>query len=90
MTPVLSIGVSISRFPDFRFFWGSLELQPAFERGFHFANDTSIKLSGSFVNELGELHRLDALDVDVAMLPQPLRSFDVLHVANPCVVLKRY
>ena len=48
-----------------------LELQPAFERGFNFANDASIKLSGSFADEFGELHRLDALDVDVALLSQP-------------------
>src|SRR5580704_15147691 len=43
-----------------------LKLQPAFERGSHFANDARIKLSGSFADEFGELHRLDALDVDVA------------------------
>jgi len=48
---------------------GGSELQPAFERGFHFTNDARIKLSGSFADEFGELHRLDALDVDVALLP---------------------
>lgn len=45
-----------------------LELQPAFERGSHFANDPSIESSGSFADEFGELHRLDALDVYVALL----------------------
>src|SRR4051812_16708237 len=48
-----------------------LEIQPMFERGFHFPADASVKLSGSFADELGELHRLDALDVDITLLSQP-------------------
>ena len=48
-----------------------LQHQPAFQRGFHVANDGSIKLPGSFADEFGELNGLDALDVDVALLPQP-------------------
>src|ERR1700752_2084233 len=48
-----------------------LEFQPAFERDLDVANDASIKFSGSFAHEFGELHALDALDVDVALLPQP-------------------
>jgi hypothetical protein len=49
---------------------GFLELQPAFERGFHVANDAGIKLPWSLADEFGELHRLNALDVGVALLPQ--------------------
>jgi hypothetical protein len=45
-----------------------LEFQPAFERGFHFAHDASIKFSGSFADKFSELHRLDALVVDVSSL----------------------
>ena len=41
-----------------------LELQPAFERGLHDANDPGIELSWSFPDESGELHWLDALDIE--------------------------
>lgn len=47
------------------------EPQPALERGVHFVNDTSIELSWGSAHKLGELDWLNALDVDVALLPQP-------------------
>ena len=48
-----------------------LELQPAFECGFHVAEDVCSELPGSFADEFGELHGLKALDVQVALLSQP-------------------
>ena len=54
--------------------WSSfiaLDPQPAFDRGFYFTDDTCIKFSGGFPDKFSELHGLNALDVDVALLPQP-------------------
>ena len=68
-TPLFGQGMVFS--PTTRVGWGFLALQPAFERGCHFAKDASIQLTRGFADEFVELHRLDALDVDIALLSQP-------------------
>ena len=53
-------------------------------------NDASIKFSGSFADKFGELHRLDALDVNAALLLQPRHTGPRHFVrrALKCVVIK--
>jgi len=46
-------------------------VEPAFERRFHFTEDTGIEPSWRFANKFGKFHRLDALDVNIALFPQP-------------------
>lgn len=49
----------------------SLKFKPTFKRSFYFTYYTAIELSGSFPDEFGEFHRLNTLDINVALFSQP-------------------
>ena len=51
-----------------------VECRPALECGFHLAQNADIESPRGFANEFGEFHRLDALNIDIALLSQPTHT----------------
>ena len=47
--------------------------EPTLECGFYIAHNADTESRG-FANEFGEFHRLDALNIDVALLSQPTHT----------------